>query len=124
MRAFLEELASCTDEANVARLTLCGCLSEASSANVPWHRATEDAMADLREASRTYIMCCLALTLFVFRVFANNHYATVSLDDLALVAHWLYRCSYFHFIILQIGYYIERAQPPEIRHFFITAPPL
>ena len=58
MRAFLEDLASCTEEAIAARLTLCGCLSEASSANVPWHRAPEDAMADLREASRTYMMFC------------------------------------------------------------------
>ena len=58
MRAFLEDLASCTEEANAAWLTLCGCLSEASSANVPWHRATEDAMADPREASRAYMMRC------------------------------------------------------------------
>ena len=28
-RAFLEDLASCTDGVNVGRLTLCGCLSEA-----------------------------------------------------------------------------------------------
>ena len=98
-RACLEDLGSCTEGAYLSRLTLCGCLSEASSANVPWRRAPEDAMADLREASRTYIMCCLALALFMLRVFANNHYATVSLDNFALVAHWLYRCSYFHFIL-------------------------
>ena len=54
-RACLENLASCTDGANVSRLTLCGCLSEASSANVPEHGATEDAMADSREARGMHI---------------------------------------------------------------------
>ena len=50
-RACLEDPGSCTEGANLDRLTLCGCLSEASSANVPGQGATEDAMADPREAS-------------------------------------------------------------------------
>ena len=61
MRAFLEDLASCTEEAIAARLTLCGCLSEASSANVPGHGTTEDAMADPREASARAM--CAALII-------------------------------------------------------------
>ena len=40
------DLVSCTEGVNATRLTLCGCLSEASSANVPGHGATEDAMTD------------------------------------------------------------------------------
>ena len=51
-RACLEDLASCTDLVNAGRLTLCGCLSEASSANVPERGVSEDAMADPREARR------------------------------------------------------------------------
>ena len=52
-------------------------------------------------------LCCatkyggeLALTLLMLRILADNHYATVSLDDFALVADWLYRCSDFHYVFL------------------------
>ena len=38
----------------------------------------------------------------MLRVLTDNHYTTVSLDDFALVAHWLYRCSNLHFYILQL----------------------
>ena len=54
-RACLEDLASCTDGANANRLTLCGCLSEARPANGPGRGATEDAMADPREARQMLV---------------------------------------------------------------------
>ena len=54
-RACLEDLASCTDGANANRLTLCGCLSEASPANVPGRGVSEDAMADPREARQMLV---------------------------------------------------------------------
>src|SRR5271169_1477604 len=38
----------------------------------------------------------LALALFMFRVDANHPHHTLAVDDLALVANLLYRCSYFH----------------------------
>src|SRR5208282_6330277 len=38
----------------------------------------------------------LPLTLFVFRVFANHPHYSLAVDDLALVANLLDRCSYFH----------------------------
>jgi hypothetical protein len=37
-----------------------------------------------------------ALTLLVFRVLANHPHHTLAVDDLALVADFLYRCSDFH----------------------------
>ena len=40
----------------------------------------------------------LALSLLVLWILADNHYTTVSLDDFALVAHRLNRCSDFHFM--------------------------
>jgi hypothetical protein len=38
----------------------------------------------------------LSLALFMLRVFADHPDNAVALDDLALVAHLLYRWSYFH----------------------------
>ena len=38
----------------------------------------------------------LALLLLVLRIFADDHYAALALDDLALFAHRLYGRSYFH----------------------------
>jgi hypothetical protein len=38
----------------------------------------------------------LALSLFVLGVFADNHYVTFSLDNLALVTDFLYGRLYFH----------------------------
>src|SRR6202166_2156664 len=38
----------------------------------------------------------LSLTLFVFRILANHPHYSLAVDDLALVANFLYRCSYFH----------------------------
>src|SRR5882762_9073658 len=38
----------------------------------------------------------LALALFVLRILANHPYHSVARDDLALVTHFLDRCSYFH----------------------------
>jgi hypothetical protein len=37
-----------------------------------------------------------ALALFVFLVLANHPHHTAAMDDLALVANFLYRCSDFH----------------------------
>ena len=37
----------------------------------------------------SYVVVCLALALFVARVFADDHDATVATDDLALVANLL-----------------------------------
>ena len=39
---------------------------------------------------------CLALTLLVLGVLADNHNLTLALDDLALLAHGLNGRSYFH----------------------------
>src|ERR1700682_6533646 len=39
----------------------------------------------------------LSLALLVLRVVANNAHYTAPVDDLALVANFLYRCSDFHF---------------------------
>ena len=39
---------------------------------------------------------CSALSLLMLRVFADNHYLTLALDNLALFAHGLYGRSYFH----------------------------
>ena len=44
----------------------------------------------------------LALTLFVLRVLADDHYTAVSLDNLALITHRLYRSSNFHCIVLLV----------------------
>src|SRR5712691_5122506 len=41
----------------------------------------------------------LALALFMFRVDANHPYHTLAVDDLALVANLLDRCSYFHTVL-------------------------
>jgi hypothetical protein len=38
----------------------------------------------------------LSLALLVLRVFADHPYDAVALDDLALVAHFFDRWSYFH----------------------------
>ena len=38
----------------------------------------------------------LALTLLVLRIFADNHHATLALDDLALFTDGLYRRTDFH----------------------------
>lgn len=45
-----------------------------------------------------------ALTLFVFRVLANDHNAAFALDNLAFFTYWLYRRSYFHLKYLLIGF--------------------
>src|SRR6266436_2826900 len=36
------------------------------------------------------------LTLFVLGIFADHPHYTLTVDDLALVTNFLYRCSYFH----------------------------
>ena len=38
----------------------------------------------------------LALSLLVLRIFADDHNAAVAANDLALLAHWFDRRSYFH----------------------------
>jgi hypothetical protein len=38
----------------------------------------------------------LPLSLFVFGIRANHPHHTLAVDDLALIANFLYRCSYFH----------------------------
>ena len=43
----------------------------------------------------------LALSLLVFGIFGtNNHNFAITFDNLALVAHGLYRRFYFHFVLL------------------------
>ena len=49
----------------------------------------------------------------MLRIFAYNHYATVSLDYFALVAHWLYRCTYFHFLYLPKYRILPKGLSPE-----------
>ena len=44
----------------------------------------------------SYVVVCLALALFVARVFADDHDATVATDDLALVANLLDAWVYLH----------------------------
>jgi hypothetical protein len=39
---------------------------------------------------------CLALTLFVFGVFADHPDHPFAFDDLTLIANLFYGCSYFH----------------------------
>jgi hypothetical protein len=38
------------------------------------------------------------LTLLVLRIYADNSYNALSMDDLALVAHFFDGCPYFHLI--------------------------
>jgi hypothetical protein len=45
----------------------------------------------------------LPLALFVFRDDADHPHYTLAVDDLALVANFLYRCSYFHKPSLQLA---------------------
>src|SRR5579863_7577176 len=42
----------------------------------------------------------LPLALFVFRVDADHPYHAFAVDDLALVANLLYRCSYLHNLLV------------------------
>ena len=43
------------------------------------------------------VLILSTLFLLVLRIFADNHYLAVSLDDFALFADRFYRSSYFHF---------------------------
>jgi hypothetical protein len=42
------------------------------------------------------LLYSLTLALLVFRSFADHTHHTLAVDDLALIADFLYRCSYFH----------------------------
>ena len=44
----------------------------------------------------------------MFRVFADDHNFSVSLDDLALVAHGLDGRTYFHFLVLLTKSFYKR----------------
>ena len=46
---------------------------------------------------------CLALTLLVLRVLADDHDFTLALDYLALLAHGLHGRSYFHLLYLLLA---------------------
>jgi hypothetical protein len=45
----------------------------------------------------------LTLTLFMLRVFANDHHATMPTNHAALIAHFLDRGTYFHALSRLIG---------------------
>ena len=36
----------------------------------------------------------------MFRVFANDKNSTAPADDFTFLAHWFYRCSYLHIIVV------------------------
>src|SRR6266567_3915530 len=54
---------------------------------------------------------CLPLALFVFRILADHPHHALAVNDLALVANFLYRCSYFHKAVLGRSWLVV-CQPP------------
>src|SRR5690242_8077264 len=50
----------------------------------------------LAQSQKPRAKSVLTLALFMFRDYANHPHYTLAVDDLALVANFLYRCSYFH----------------------------
>ena len=64
----------------------------------------------------------LALLLLVLRIFADDHYAALALDYLALFADFLYGRLYFHSILPPFFFYRAEPQTFYIHSFIMTYP--
>jgi len=67
-----------------------------TSAAVPQPESFDSWLLALAKSQKPKAKSALPLALFVFRDDADHPHYTLAVDDLALVANLLYRCSYFH----------------------------
>lgn len=65
---------------------------------------------------------CLALLLLVLGILADDHYMTMTLDNLALFADFLYGRLYFHSILPPFLFYRAEPQTFYIHSFIMTYP--